>query len=162
MATNSKPNAPGEWIAEHDIADHLGVKRDDIRAHRPAAATGEVTAQGNIIFWLKNAAVRVAEKLGLSPAVLEKSATPTPTVSDETETLTVVSEPGPTGYHFGNPHLIRARRANGNVVVVRVVSSKKYRPKLQNGKPMELRAKPADEGAWWIRVGREPRFIGAY
>ena len=154
-----------EWIAEEDFARALGVPRSVLREARPTLDSGEVDLRGNVLYWLKKTALATAARLGLQTTALDTKKTAVPGKNEEEpmgELMTVASSPGPDGYHFSNHFLIKARRANKEVVVVRVKDSRKYRPMGQNNKPMTLRAVPADEGSWWVHVGREPRFIGAY
>jgi hypothetical protein len=164
---------PNDWIAEEEIAKSLGVEREKIRAERPRLAAGEVGQQGRVIVWCRAAAMRLAAKLGLEspfpkktppPAaravrglLLEKNPPP-----GSPEVLTVFSTPRKDGWHFGQHNLIRAKRLNGEIVVVRVIDSRKYLPALRNGTPMTIVARPSDAGAWWWPVGREPRFPGVW
>jgi hypothetical protein len=163
---------PNEWISEEELAKQLGVEREKIRAERPRLGPGEVQQHGRAIVWLRTAAARIATKLGLEFASV-KNPPPVPHVvrgllleknppPGAPEELTVVSSPGPGGWHFANHHLIRARRLNNQTVIVRVVDSRKYVPKLRNGNPMTLKAQPAEAGLWWVPVGREPRYPGAW
>lgn len=163
---------PNDWITEEELAKQLGVDRDVIRAERPHLAPGEVKQQGRLIVWLRVAASRIAAKFHLEPVALKKTP-PAPLVirgllleknppPGTPEDVTVVSTPGPGGWHFANHHLIRARRENGLTIIVRVVDSRKYVPKMRNGKPMMLKARPAEAGLWWIPAGREPRYPGVW
>lgn len=149
-----------EWIAEEQLADALGVPREKIRAERPHLGAGEVTKKGNVILWLRSAGERIAEKFGI-PVTKKDATAATPEPKHFGEELTVVSQPmRSNGPHFGNVFLIKARRADGEVVVVRVLNSSKFLPRLQNGKPMTFRAQKAAAGNWWLLIGREPRFPG--
>jgi hypothetical protein len=70
---------------------------------------------------------------------------------------------GHDGRHFANPHTIKARRWNGEVVIVSVTEAAKYRPTLRiGGQPMTFKARPADHGNHWVLVGREPRYPGQW
>lgn len=153
----AKPNDPNAWIPEEQVADELGVTRDRARAARPYLGPGEVKREGNVVLWLRAAAARLAEKLGLT---LPKK---TAAAGTQVEELAVVSQPrGPDGRHFGNFQLIQARRSNGDLVIVRVAHSGKYAPKLWNGEPMILKAQQSTHGHWWLLVGREPRYRGRW
>ncbi len=161
MAT---PQDNDEWISEEELARSLGVKRSDLRDQRPSLKNGGAQMRGNMVFWLKKTALSAATKLGLSgDNIFKKTALSTDedTAPASGELLTVFSMPGPSGHHFSNKNLIKAKRASGEVVVVRVVDSAKYRPVGRNGLPMQFRAVPA-EGQWWRLAGREPRFVGAW
>jgi hypothetical protein len=147
---------PNDWISEDELATQLNVDRDKIRAQRLHLDACEVMRHGQTVIWLRTAAARVATQLGLGAAFPEKSA------PDDTEELAVASGPGADGYHFAQHHLIRARRSDGELVVVQVLDSSKYVPRMQNGQPMVLRAKKSHAGNWWLLVGREPRFVGRW
>lgn len=161
------PTQPdNDWIPEDELAKHFGLTREKIRAERPPAA--EVKKKSNVISWAWTAAARLAVKLKIP--MLEKNAAPPPASTEppapptpEDEELTVWSSPaGPALPHFPQPWLIKAKRADGEIVVVRVLDSRKYMPKLRNGEPMKFRAKKAAPGNWWQLTQREPRFPGAW
>jgi len=161
------PTQPNEdWISEEEVATTLNVPREKIRAERPHLKAGETTKKGNAIVWLRSAAERIASKLRIpSP---EKNAPPAAcdakkTASAVEEELTVSSQPlGPGLPHFPQAWLIKAKRSNGEVVVVRVVDSRKYFPKLRTGEPMKFKAQKSAAGNWWQLTGREPRFPGQW
>jgi hypothetical protein len=160
----TQPNNP-EWISEEELADLLNVPREKIRAERQQLTASEVSKKGNVIFWQRSAAERVAAKMRLQ--LPQKNTPPTegtvPNQNDGVEELTVVSQPmRPNGPHFGNPFLIKASRPNKEVVVVRVLHSHKFLPKLHDGTPMVLKAKQSSAGNWWQLIGREPRFPGRW
>lgn len=151
-----------EFIAEELLAQELGVDRERLRKIRPAA----VLVNKNIIQWPVAAAMAAAQQLGIEwePAPQKNAANGSPDAAATTkeEDLTVTSVPGVSGHHFGNKNVIKARRTNGEIVIVRVVSSKNYLPKTRAGAPMVLRARPAAEGNWWVLVGRDPRWKGVW
>lgn len=151
-----------EWIAEQTIADRLNVSRDTLRARRPYLRAGEVRQNGQQVEWQKNAAQRIASELGLpwatAPEDGEKTAcaaTPAPATATDVETLMVINT-------ALNPHIVNARRANGERVAVRVVDNTKYVPIGLDGKPMTLQARRSPAGAWWTLAGREPRWRGRF
>lgn len=163
------PSSPPEqWIPEEEIAALLNVPREKIRAERPQLSAGEITKKGNVISWLRSAGERVAAKMGLQLAPVDVS--PDEAAQKNTaepdngiEELTVLSQPmRSNGPHFGNQFLIKATRLNKEVVVVRVLNSSKFLPKLHDGKPMTFKAKKSSAGNWWQTVGREPRFPGRW
>ena len=168
------------WMAEDDLARALGVDRGTVKRHRPDAPTGGVRMNGKAIEWSEAAASALAVRLTLPPPVFQKNAAPAATADVEQKTpppdpaastpaalpsgveeLTVFSKPVANGRHFANPHIIKAQRANKDVVDVRVLDSGKYQPLLWDGsKPMTLRAKKSLAGNWWDLVSREPRWRG--
>jgi hypothetical protein len=162
------PSSPAEsWIPEEEIAALLNVPREKIRAERPYLGAGEVVRKGNVISWQRVAAARVAAKLGLQLTLADASAEDTqknaPPPEADFEELTVCSQPmRSNGPHFGNQFLIKATRANKEIVIVRVLNSSKFLPKLHDGKPMVIKAKKSPAGNWWALVGREPRFPGRW
>lgn len=146
--------ADTEWIAEDVVAKKLALDRDRARDLRPASAK----KMGREIHWPLAEAEAVATGLGLTLG----DATAAPGATERGEEVTVVSSPGRDGFHFTNRCLIRCQRGAGEQIVVRVISSQKYVPKLANGTPMRLRAEKAPEGNWWRLVGREPRWKGKW
>jgi len=147
-----------EWISEADAAKRLGVERKRLRAARAAAPDQVQHQEGGAWVWLASGLAAVAEKMGLTlPPASEKNAPP-----PAEETLTVVSSPGPQGSHFPNPLVIQARRASGERVYVRVRESRKYLPRLRDGRPMTFAARRSEAGNWWVPAGREPRWPGMW
>lgn len=162
---NTEPNNT-DWIPEEEIAQQLGIEREKIRAARPHLGPGAVSMMGKVIYWTRTAAAELAQRLGLPASIAEKTPA-APAVKEnapapEGEELTVFSGPGPGGWHFPNRNLIKAKRPTGEIVVVRVLDSRKYLPKDRFGKPMVMRAKQATSGTWWVLIGREPRFPGIW
>jgi len=82
------------------------------------------------------------------------------------EVLVVVSSPRmfPDGSirHFANPRVIKARRASGEEVYVRVADTRHFLPRGRDGQPMKLTARLDGEPLIWSLVGRVPRFLGRY
>jgi hypothetical protein len=158
---------PDQWIPEEEIATLLNVPREKIRAQRPHLNAGEIKTKGNVISWLRSAGERVAATMGLqlapvnaTPESAQKNAA---APDDGIEELTVWSQPmRSNGPHFGNQFLIKATRPNQEIVVVRVLNSSKFLPKLRTGQPMTFKAKKAAAGNWWQLCGREPRFPGQW
>lgn len=141
-----------EWIAEETLAARLNIPREKMRTMRPVT----VQKKGAEIEWPLADATALATRLGLTLAEPEASE------RSDIEELTVCSSPGPTGWHFGNHHLIQARRKSGEVVVVRVMDSRKFLPRQGDGTPMVFPARKSDGGNWWVITGREPRWKGRW
>lgn len=149
-----------DWITEAQLAIQLRVDRKIIAAARRRLGSDEVAdSNGKPVRWLKKVASDFAARLGLSLDAEKTTAAQLP-ASKPVEHLEVASLPQPhfNGRHFGNHRLIRARRASGELVVVRVADSEKYAPLLRNGQPMIFPAQPASTGNWWVITGREPRW----
>lgn len=140
-----------EFIAEDLLAKRLGMSREAVRALRPK----KTRAKGNNIEWPLDEAHRLAMLLNLE---LPNEGAGEPAG----EVLTVTSDAGRDGWHFANHNLIKARRQDGEEVIVRVVDSKKYAPLLKGGQPMVVRAKKSEMGNWWMLLGREPRWKGMW
>lgn len=160
------PTEP-EWIDEEKAAAALGVNREVLRTQRPHLGPGECRKHGNAFQWLASTVERIAATLGLQ--FHEKNAPPIPATNPDQpaapaeEELTVYSQPmGPNKPHFAQSQLFKAKRANGEIVVVRVTDSRKFLPKLRKGQPMTFKAKKAAAGNWWQLIGREPRFPGQW
>lgn len=169
-----------DWIHEDDLAKSLGVDRDTVKRHRPHVPTGGVRTNAKAIEWNAEAAAWLASRLQLPAPQFQKNAAPMaageaapgektapPASALPGEELAVVSKPTVGGRHFANPHIIKARRADGSVVDVRVMDSAKYQPTLctdkgPTDKPMMIRAKKATGGNWWELLSREPRWRGRF
>ena len=153
MAPDLEPSPAPELVSEKDLSEQLGVPIKKIRDARPPTAVRHDGEGGYC--WPLDLARAFASHHGIPFEGPEKKTAPA-----EAETLTVVSlARTPTGHHFANKNLIQAKRANGDLVFVRVVSSAKYRPMLHDGSgPMTLQARRSEAGNWWILVGREPRW----
>ena len=155
-------------MTETDLAKLLGVDRDIVKKQRPYALTGGVRLTGKTIEWSDSACLAVAIALALPTEVFKKNAPQVAsgagTVPDDgIESLTVVSAPSANGKHFPNPHIIKAKRAGGEVVCVRVMDSAKYQPTLWNAPgPMVIKAKKSVGGNWWELISREPRWRGRF
>jgi hypothetical protein len=154
LPTNTQPPAGNDLVNEHLLIEQLGIPLKKIRAMRPEG----VQVQPDGVFWPLWLAHALADSVQGTLTLPEKNA-----AADGIEELTVSSiARGSDGRHFPNPSVIHARRTNGDIVVVRVVSSSKYRPTLRiGGQPMTFKARKAD-GNWWVLVGREPRYPGQW
>jgi hypothetical protein len=147
------------WVSEDWLAQELNLPIKKIRAYRPELAVAAEMRDGAMC-WRVEDACELADKLGVAITLPAEKNAPEEVYSEE---LTVASVArGADGRHFPNPHVIHAKRGNGELVTVRVVDSAKYRPTLRlTGKPMTFKARKGD-GNWWVLVGREPRFIAQW
>ena len=145
-----------ETINERVLIEQLGIPEKKLRALRPV---GVEVRSGEGVFWPVASAVELAGSMGAELTLPQEKTAP-----DATEELSVASDPRlGSGQHFPNPKLIRARRASGELVLVRVMDSRKYRRFLRiGGAPMVIRAQPAASGNWWNLVGKEPRWPGQW
>lgn len=148
------PPAP-EMVPETVLIRQLNIAPKKIRALRPATVQ---VRHADGVFWPLPDARALATHLGVAYSEVEKNPRP-----DDVEKMTVCSDArGAEGFHFPNRHIIKCERADGSVVDVRVVDSRKYRRTLRiGGAPMVLEARKAD-GNWWILVGREPRWVAQW
>ena len=166
-----------DWMTEDALAHALGVDRAIVRKHRPNAPTGGVRLNGKAIEWSAVAASTLALTLALPDTQFQKKAAPAATgeesakkiaAADGVEELTVSSSPMAHGKHFGNPYLIKAKRADGEEVTVKVMNSEKYRPTLLDAmcrdtkEPMVIKARRSVGGNWWELMSREPRWRGRF
>lgn len=147
------------WVPEDWLAKELNLLPKKMRALRAEHAHGLEERDGRLCWRIQDAAA-LASALGLVINLPTEKNAPEETFTEE---LTVCSiARGADGRHFPNPRVIHAKRKNGEIVVVRVVDSAKYRPTLRlGGQPMTFKARKAD-GNWWVLVGREPRFIAQW
>ena len=163
------------WIPEDELAKALGVDRDQVKRQRPYAPTGGVRVHGKAIEWNAEAIRALEAALKLPHVIPPKNAAPTSSAArgepvqpgsaspDGIEELAVASSPSANGRHFANPNLIRCKRANAELVLVRVMDSAKYQPTLWNSaEPMMVKAKKSPAGNWWELIGREPRWRGRF
>jgi hypothetical protein len=149
------------WIPEAELAIRFGIPRQKLKKERSSAGPNAFLDHNRVLHWSQEAAAALALRLGL--AFQEKNEPDAQsTDEDATELLTVASQPAPSGFHFGNPRLIRAMRECGTLVIVRVHDSSKYMTRLHTGKPMTFKARRSPAGAWWVIVGREPRYPGRW
>ena len=149
-----------ELVPEDVLADRLAIPVKKLRAQRPPGVV--VTHAG--VFWPLALAQTLAAGAGLVLTLPEKIAPPS-----EVEELVVASiARGADGRHFPNKTIISAQRTNGQLVLVKVVDSSKYRQTLRDatgkpkGRPMILKARPPQDGNVWSLVGREPRWPGQW
>lgn len=154
--TAEPPAADKILVPETLLCEQLNVPIKKLRDLRPS--TIEKTADG--IGWPLADAQALADQMKATLTLPDKKTAP----ELDGELVTVFSTAkGSDGRHFANPNVIQCKRSNGQVVVVRVVNSAKYRPTLRiSGEPMTLRAKQAVGGNWWVLVGREPRFTAQW
>lgn len=163
------------WMPEDELARALGVDRSIVKKNRPHAPPGGVRPNGKTIEWTQAAAAALALTLELPTPQFLKKAAPAPAATQGeaakkvvpavpgVEELTVSSSPIANGQHFPNKHIIKARRANGEVVCVRVMNSEKYQPTLWlSTEPMVIKAKKSSAGNWWELMQREPRWRGRF
>jgi hypothetical protein len=155
-----------DWLPEAEIATRLNVSRDILKKRRPHLPAGTVKAEGKVVLWRLDAARTASIELGLPDAFPQKKAADAPSeataAASVEEDLLVSSNPRFGRFHFRNPNIIQARRKNGELVYVRVVSSGHYQPQMRNGAPMLVRAKKSPESNLWLRSGRDPRWPGQW
>jgi hypothetical protein len=145
-----------EWIDERELATRLGVSREALRDARLEMPADLTRVEKRAVQWSAEAVSLFLEKVGLADP---EPKNPPAAEKDGVEVLTVCSFPRADGYHHG-PHHIKARRVNGEEVMVRVLDSSKWRRTLRTNEPMTFPAKKSD-GHWWLPL-KQPRFIGMF
>ena len=152
-----RPHTLPEWVAEETLATELGLPRTLLQEARERLAPEDVDRDGPWVIWKKTAATAFAAAQGLTWPPPAAPARPE-------EELIVTSLPREAwgGYHFPNRHIIRAKRATGEQVNVRVMDPRKFTTTLKNGAPMKFRAGQSESGPEWLLVGREPRYRGQW
>lgn len=144
-----------EWVAEDALARHLNVDRAILKKMRPGLPSGSLMSEGRRVLWSHAAAQHAAVTLGLTEASDAKKTPLPPAGAADAEELVVVR-------NFPNPRVIQARRPSGELVTVRVGNGLKYVPRLRDGSPMTVRAVFSPTDNCWVRVGRDPRFVGVW
>lgn len=141
-----------EWVDESELARRFSVDREVLRDARLEMPADLTRLKKRVVQWSDEAVSLWVEKNGLpQPAPFE--------ARSGVELLTVCSVPGPSGMHYG-PHHIKARRASGEVVVVRVLDSTKWRTVTNTREPMTFPAKKSG-GHWWLPL-KQPRWTGVW
>lgn len=174
------------WHSTKAVCERLGITPERLREYRdtlglaqPADWRPHHSDRRSVIYspaalekLAMFAAGRPAEGAEPEPATTPpENAGDTPTAQPEpalmvVEELEVVSSPRlfPTGrvQHFPNPRVIRAKRASGELVYVRVPESAHFVQHLQDGAAMRIKARLDGEPPTWSLVGRCPRAPGRW
>ena len=149
-----------------EYRDHLDlVSPDDWRPHHQDKRS--IIYSPGAFARLAAHAAGVVEASAVGMPADEKDAPPSqPDAGLVIEEMQVASSPrmfpGRRAQHFNNPRVIKARRANGDFVYVRVPDSAHFVPQLRDGSPMTLRARLDGEPPIWTLVGRCPRAPGRW
>lgn len=171
--TDSSSTLPTFAVRETDLVKSWGVPRSKFREmrsknapHAPGFLRGvDWNGDSRGVFWSEKGAAQLAADLGFQWPVSGRM--PAPPAIDA-ESVTVVSMPirpmncngVVTRFHFANRFLIKARRATGEEVYVRVPDSSKFVTHLVGGQPMTLLARL--DGGLWHLAQRAPRFKGRW
>lgn len=134
-------------IPETALVARLGISRAAVKGHRKRALDEGVhwRKAGRVIVYTEAGAARLIEVVGV-PAPQDEAKSLTregESKADALEELTFVRG------GFVNDRVILARREGGEVVTVRVRTSKNFRPADHRGEPMRFPAR-FDGGVWMI------------
>ena len=145
-----------EEVRESELAKRLGISRDSVAAHRKRSLTrGEDWRKGGrVIVYTKSGAERLIKLVGVTIPPGEKKSPTAATNGHSEETLTFIQG------NFPNRRIIKAKRKSGELVMVRVRSSKNFRPNDHRGEPMTLPARR--ESGIWVLTRPLPRWPGKW
>jgi len=145
-----------EEIPESELAKRLGISRDSVAGHRKRALSrGEDWRKaGRVIVYTKSGAERLIKLVGVTIPPDEKKSPTAATNGHSDEELTFIQG------NFVNRRIIKAKRKNGELVMVRVGSSKNFTPKDHLDNPMSFPAR--QEGAVWVITRPLPRWRGKW
>ena len=145
-----------EEIPESELAKRLGISRDSVAGHRKRALTrGEDWRKaGRVIVYTESGAERLIKLVGVTIPPDEKKSPTAPSNGHSEEELTFIQG------NFPNRRIIKAKRKSGELVMVRVRSSKNFRPNDHRGEPMTLPAR--QESGMWVLARPLPRWPGKW
>ena len=145
-----------EVISESELTDRLGISRESVAGHRKRGLTrGEDWSKaGRSIIYTKTGAERLIKMVGVTIPPDEKKSVTAPSKRHSEETLTFIQG------NFPNRRIIKAKRKSGELVVVRVGSSKNFTPKDHRGEPMTFPAR--QDGGIWVITRPTPRWRGKW
>lgn len=152
-------------VSEDHCAEVWGISRVEVlRPFRNKKLEKDVDwfRESKIIYLRKTGVEKIALAHDLNADELWGQATVSKNLRRTEELVTVKSCPrGGNRFHFLNPKLIQCERDNGELIMVEVRNSQNYRPNLQSGQPMRLKAQ-LDEDKRWRHYGRDPRTQGRW
>jgi len=148
MPTPDNPKADKIGVLkEVDLAAKVGLPQKKFRDFRklslePSDWFHEGVGRFKRVWWCDSGLQKIEQQLGIQVS----------RVVPMGETMEVVKA------NFFNKRVIQCKRANGEVVIVRVRDSKNFAPRKFNGQPMQIRAKR--DGGGWAVEGNGPRRKG--
>lgn len=145
-----------EEIPESELTKRLGISRDSIAGLRKRSLTrGEDWSKaGRVIVYTKSGAERLIKLAGISIPPDEKKLSTAATNGHSEEELTFIRG------GFTNRRIIQAKRKNGELVSVRVRSTKNFTPNDHLGFPMTFPARR--DGGVWVLTRPLPRWRGKW
>ena len=145
-----------EEIPESELAKRLGISRDSVAGHRKRALTrGEDWRKaGRVIVYTKTGAERLIRLVGVTTPPDEEKSPSAASNEHSKEELTFIQG------NYPNRRIIKAKRKSGELVMVRVKSSKNFRPNDHRGEPMTLPAR--QESGIWVITRPLPRWPGKW
>lgn len=143
-------------ITEAELSKKLGINRESVAARRKRFLTRSEDwyKAGRTIVYSKIGAERLIKTVGVSLPVKEEKALTAPSNGHSEEMLTFIQG------GFPNRRIIKAKRKNGELVMVRVKSSENFTSKDHRGEPMTFPAR--QEGGIWAIARPTPRWRGKW
>lgn len=143
-------------ITELELSKKLGITKQKVAEYRKAQLTrGEDWKKdGRTVVYTTAGAERLIEVVGITTPTAETKAITEPIRTLNEEILTFIQG------NFPNRAIIRAKRQNGDLVMVRVKSSQNFTLKDHTGKPMTFPA--VYEGGIWVIKRPCPRWRGKW
>ena len=145
-----------EEIPESELAMRLGISRDSVAGHRKRSLTrGEDWRKaGRVIVYTKSGAERSIKLVGVTIPPDGKISPTAATNGHSEEELTFIRG------GFPNRRIIQAKRTSGELVLVRVRSTKNFTPNDHRGEPMTFPARR--DGGVWVLTRPLPRWRGKW
>ena len=143
-------------INESDLAKKIGVSRLIIKDHRNHSLKegNDWEKKGRTIVYTQQGAERLMNILGVNPPENELTTLHKADSDSGREELVFVRG------GFTNDRVIQAKRESGELVTVRVRTSKNFRPTDAKGEPMRFPA--VRDGAAWRIARALPRWPGKW
>jgi len=144
-------------ISESELSKKLGITRESIAGHRKRNLNKgkDWRKAGRVIVYTQEGAERLMDVVGCVISTDEKETLTEQNKSKNEEILTFIQG------GFPNKRIIKAKRKNGELVMVRVKTSENFRPTDHLGNPMTFPA-DLDGGNVWNIARSLPRWPGKW
>jgi hypothetical protein len=144
-----------ETITELELSRKLGIPRNTLISHRKNLKRGpDFKKDGRSIVYTNQGVESIIKLVGITKPTENKKPLTEPIERQNEEILTFIQG------NFPNRAIIRAKRQNGDLVMVRVKSSQNFTLKDHTGKPMTFPA--VYEGGIWVIKRPCPRWRGKW
>jgi len=145
-------------INEDQLAKKIGISRTALKGHRNRILDKDIhwKKAGRVIIYSEEGVSRLMDEVGVHTPKDELKATLREVSAKEGDTEELVFVRG----GFANDRVIIAKRVNGELVTVRVRTSKNFRPADAKGQTMKFPAKR--EGSVWMIARPIPRWPGKW